>query len=62
MQGILQWEINPLTWIIHAISGNSVGPQNDPGRPRTYSLRLRGPTPYPLGHGANETSNEITYL
>ena len=24
----------------------------DPGRTRTYNPRLRGPMPYPLGHGA----------
>ena len=25
---------------------------NDPGRTRTCNPRLRGPMPYPLGHGA----------
>ena len=26
---------------------------NDPGRTRTYNLRFRRPTPYPLGHGTD---------
>ena len=28
----------------------------DPGRTRTYNPRLRGPMPYPLGHGATRAS------
>ena len=31
----------------------------DPGRTRTYNPRLRGPMPYPLGHGATCKSLEL---
>ena len=31
----------------------------DPGRTRTYNPRLRGPMPYPLGHGATCKSLQL---
>ena len=44
-------------WSIHTFDYA----MNDPGRTRTCNPRLRGPMPYPLGHGATVDTHTGTH-